>query len=252
MKKIFNILIVFVIVLSCLSVSMLFIDRNKNDNDNNNDVITQIDYSILNCAFIGDSITYGTDGENSSQQLEYTYPELVDEIVGFNKVYNYGIGGSTLARNVYYEDNTETCPMCVRVNSLANDIDIIGLMGGVNDFFNSVPLGTITSQDNTTIYGALNIIAETLKSKYDFVFFMTPYKTESFEWVNNAGYTLSAVADAVKNVANKYDIPVLDLFNNGNAEIDLDNTDGTHFSQSFVRNYTAPQIARFIKDNYKK
>lgn len=87
---------------------------------------------------------------------------------------------------------------------------------------------------------------------------MTPYR-EYWRGVhclsqNSQGYNLEDVANAVKQVANKYSIPVLDLFNEGQfeSEMNANGSDGLHPSREFITNYTAPQIARFIKDNYKK
>ena len=85
------------------------------------------------------------------------------------------------------------------------------------------------------------------------MFFMTPYKLVGWSNNNSSGYNLNNVAQAVKEVANKYNIPVLDMFNLGQFELEMYNedSDGVHPSQEFFKNYTAPQIAQFIKDNYK-
>jgi hypothetical protein len=131
-------------------------------------------------------------------------------------------------------------------------------MGGVNDYLQNLPLGNLDDNTNDTIYGSLNIIAENLSSRKDtFVFFMTPYKyrigDHTYEDGNAAGYFISNVADAVKTVASKYNIPVLDMYTYGQFELEMFNedSDGLHPSQEFFREYTAPQIAEFIRQNYR-
>ena len=49
-------------------------------------------------------------------------------------------------------------------------------------------------------------------------------------------------------------ISVLDMYNYGNFELEMfkDYSDGTHPSEDFYENYSAPQIVQFIKDNYDK
>ena len=44
------------------------------------------------------------------------------------------------------------------------------------------------------------------------------------------------------------------MYNYGNFELEMfkDYSDGTHPSEDFYENYSAPQIVQFIKDNYDK
>jgi lysophospholipase L1-like esterase len=150
--------------------------------------------------------------------------------------------------------------MTDRILAYTEHADIISVLMGVNDFNRDLPLGTIDDFSNTTVYGALNMIASHFKTYYkdSFVFFMTPYKQawgDKGSYTDNAqGYKLLDVANAVKEVVGNYGYPVLDLFNVGKYELEMYNagSDGLHPSQEFFENYTAPQIAQFIKDNYKK
>ena len=87
---------------------------------------------------------------------------------------------------------------------------------------------------------------------------MTPYKeypyhSNTCDTPNRNGYTLEDYANAINVVCAKYNIPVLDMYNLGNFELEMydTNSDGIHPSQEFFEKYTAPQIAKFIKENYE-
>ncbi len=217
---------------------------------------SEVDFSNKSYVAFGDSITYGADYTRSYAQMDNSYPELVASSLKMQDYSNLGQSGSTLVSNV----PNRGCISSI-VSSYTGDGDVISVMGGVNDYAVSTPLGSINDTTAESIYGALDMIASTLKEKCpnSFVFFMTPYKCilsgNSCMTDNSQGYNLQDVANAVKLVANKYDIPVLDMFACGKYEVKemcTTGSDGLHPSQSFVTKYTAPQIAKFIHDNYRK
>ncbi len=209
-----------------------------------------VDFSKMSYVAFGDSITWGWV---NSLQMDFPYPNLVAEKIGFSSVYNAGVPAGTLGvNNVGFP--------CVTDAILASEVqyDIISVMLGVNDYSVSVPLGDIDDNTKDTVYGSLNLIADHLStySRDSFVFFMTPYKckltTGTYKNKNDAGYTLADVVTAIKEVAALYNIPVLDMFNEGQFEKEMYNynSDGVHPSQEFIREYTAPQIEAFIRQNY--
>jgi lysophospholipase L1-like esterase len=211
----------------------------------------EVDFSQLTYLAMGDSITYGLNTYGSESQVAKPYPVLVRELLGMEKVYNYGISGSTL---VSIEDTRD--PFCERYASMPNDADIVSVMGGVNDYWlGYADIGTLDSTDTTTIYGALNVLVSGLKEKYPdaYIFFMTPYKWGNDPGVNAKGYSLADICTAIKNVCAKYGVDVLDMYTYGQIEVDFQNPqcDKLHPTQEFFENYTAPQIATFIKENYK-
>lgn len=216
----------------------------------NKDDTNVVDYSQLTYIALGDSITYGADGSlKDHRQAQYPYPVLVQHKLHLRDSVNYGISGSTVASGA-----NSFCPMSERYVNMA-DGDIISVLGGVNDFGHNIPLGTIADSDTTTFYGALNILAKGLKTKYPnaFIFFMTPYKRAG-TMVNINGNTLEQFANAVKEVCVANGLPFLDLYNYGNFESEMNSSqsDGLHPSQSFYKNYTAKQIAEFICLYYNK
>lgn len=260
MKKFLSIVGIMLVVVFCSSLFLIFKNDDFYGSDNyfssSSNLSTEItmDFSDKTYLAFGDSITFGTDVLNNYAQMNDPYPELVSNNLGLKSFYNYGQSGATLCAN-------DLGLKCISNNvvNCTEKYDIVSVLGGVNDYNRALPLGTILCDDNTTIYGSLNVIARHLTEFYStsFVFFMTPYK-ENYNGVhwstnNTQGYNLQAVAIAIKEVANNYNIPVLDLFEKGEFEKEMYNSgDGLHPSQEFIRNYTAPQIAQFIKENYSK
>ena len=210
--------------------------------------VENVDFSNTTIAFLGDSITYGYVTKKGGQ-YENPYPALVENLLGAKKVYNYGVGGSTLSRgNKYYQ------PFIDRCLEMEEDIDIIGVMGGTNDFYKGVPLGEPTDTVETTVYGALNILAERLKERYPNaqIFFMSPLPTGDYA-TNALGYSTRDIRNIVLDVANKNGFGFLDMYyvSGFEKEMKTDKTDGTHPSQELLIDTIAPKIAAFIKENYK-
>ena len=207
----------------------------------------------MNC--LGDSITYGYIPD-SGAQMSAPYPSQLKNLLGLSECRNYGISGSTVAVN---SGNYQ--PMCLRYANMDNNADIVSVFGGTNDYGRAVytpTLGTINDTANTTVYGALNILAEGLINKYPraFVFFITPMRRADRTGNNGGGYSLEDVSNAIKEVAFKYNFPVLDLFSKGGFHVEnadfraiYSGNDKLHPSQAFVTEHLAPMIARFIESN---
>ena len=176
------------------------------------------------------------------------YSKLVYESLNLSAYQNFGVGSSTFCANDYPNLSCHTDVIL----AYEGDADIISVMLGSNDWGYSLPLGTITDNDTSTVYGSLNLIAKHLTTVHEdsFVFFMTPYKNSL---TIETDYPLSDIVKAVKVVAANYNIPVLDMYNLGNFELEMydENSDGVHPSQEFFKKYTAPQIVEFIRQNYK-
>ena len=213
-----------------------------------------VDFTALTYCAFGDSITWGYD-RLTDAQMENPYSKLVASSLSLKAFKNAGINGLTFVSNVAGRG-------CIAetVISETKQYDIISVMCGVNDYTLSTPIGTLDDNTTSSIYGSLDVIATTLKENNPnaFIFFMTPYQSgHSGNCLenNSAGYNLLDVANAVKAVANKYGIPVLDMFNEGKFELYgmyAENSDKVHPNQDFVTRYTAPQIVDFIRANYGK
>lgn len=208
----------------------------------------------------GDSITQGDSGENG---LIPSYVPRMQEWLQTMPT-NAGLCGSKITE----VEGDETASFIDRMGSI-KDQDVITIFGGINDFQWNAPLGKMTdSADNpTTFYGALKDIVITLsrnnpKAK---LMFITPMKTTKFQYhtfddngalMKNAnGNTQLDFVNAIKQVADYYSIPVLDMYSCSNYSPYLPNqvghdnftADGLHPTE---RGYEriAQQIAKAINE----
>ena len=163
-------------------------------------------------SFIGDSITRGAGGSKP-------FTDVIAEETSLT-VNNYGVDGSCVA-----DKASETAQSFIDRLATYTKADIMGVMGGTNDFWNNVPLGNIEDSVTTTFYGAWNRLLTHLitTSQGSFIFAMTPisaYRSAnriaegkaSFPYPkNNLGLTLDDYCEAIRKICLKYSVPVLDL-----------------------------------------
>lgn len=211
-------------------------------------------FSNLNYLAFGDSITEGGNLESRSQ----SYPNVAGDILGC-KVTNVAVGGSTFVRDPDKEIRHCIAEDVVSFCDRSGSYDIISVAGGVNDQSLAFPIGDIDDSTTETIYGSLNIIVQALTERYPdaFIFLVTPIKYPQSEILNRAGYDLSDVAEAIQAIGAKYNLVVLDLYNTSGFEtadngMNHPDCDGWHPSKEFVAEHLAPQVADFIRENYKK
>lgn len=250
MKKILNTLVICLSILTCISCIFVFGNTIvKNDKEIEKETV-EVNYGELTYIAWGDSITYGVDGVNGGRMTN-PYPTLVAERLGLKSYSNKGVSGATFCSNTLNRTN-----MTANILASKEQADIVSVMLGVNDFAANLPLGKSGDKTNSTIYGSLYLICEHFKAFYDdsFVFFMTPFPYKNGTTKNTQGYLLKDVAEAIKYMAEKYDYPVLDMFNNSSYELEMNSGsgDGLHPSQQYFNKYGAPKIVSFIKKNYVK
>ena len=157
---------------------------------------------------------------NAGQQID-SYVMLAARIVSKNFI-NQGIDGSTLARSS--EGSTDRNPMCTRIQSLPNNLDLLLVKGGTNDLRVGIPIGTFTDTTEITYYGALHSICKQFITKFHTnqvlsgkpkakLVFITPPKLLR-DGVNSTLETrLEGYCNAIKEVAAYYSFPVLDMYN---------------------------------------
>lgn len=161
--------------------------------------------------FLGDSITQGVGA--SCEQNKYV--EVFARLTGA-KVRNYGISGTRVARqhgvNPYGE-----C-YCDRIDTMDADADVVVVFGGTNDYgHGDAPIGKPDDKTPDTFYGACNYLACELMKKYPTatIVFLTPLHrvNEDFSASQRPdGPVLKEFVDIIREVAEKYSIPVLDLW----------------------------------------
>ena len=167
---------------------------------------------------LGDSITHGI---NTSKP----YVDDLKTVTGADICRNYGVPSSTIARRADDSIAWDTAePFVDRFDKMDADANMILIFGGVNDWVTGRNLGTPNDQDATTFYGSLNTILAGLRSKYvgATIALVTPLKTDyttrtanegKTDGTNSIGLKLDDYVKAEKELANKFAVPVLDLFN---------------------------------------
>ena len=177
-------------------------------------------YSGKKIVCIGDSVTYGY-GVSTGY-----VPRLGTEL-GATMV-NHGVSGTVLCTGGH-----RTCNISKLSEGALSGANYVLIMMGVNDWdqarANYYSLGTIDTDDTTTIYGALKMWCDKIMelkqtsalSKTKF-YFMTPPITSwnnsmgsTQDWnqakTNIHGYVFRQLCEAIIEVASMYSIPVIDV-----------------------------------------
>lgn len=227
---------------------------------------TNTKYSKLKMNCLGDSITFGMIPDSGmTNQMARPYPTVLKELLGLAECRNYGQSGTCLS--VVKEDETAISnrnnAFVTRMKTMDKDADIIAIFGGVNDYIRSVggycnALGTLESEDDTSIYGALKQITKYMIETYPkaVIFYITPMKQAGTTGVSpyEPKFTLDDVVNAIKEVASINSIPVLDLYTCSGVHFENDiwraiygGNDKIHPNQLFVEEHLSVLIANFIK-----
>ncbi|EJL9159234.1 TPA: SGNH/GDSL hydrolase family protein [Klebsiella pneumoniae] len=134
---------------------------------------------------------------------------------------NHGVGGSKIAKP---DSSSTQISMCddVRINAL--DTSAAAWICGpwaTNDWAQNIPIGSITDSVNTTVYGALNIIAQKLRARAPTkpILWATPFNGDydsgrTGAWVDGETNQYGRVSDyaaAIRAVALRYGFPLIDL-----------------------------------------
>lgn len=178
-------------------------------------------YSELTVSCFGDSTTWGANGLPDGGGNAIAWPGKVQKLLGFKTVNNFGKKGSRLTLASDRQDS-----FIERLDSvIAKPADVFIVMGGVNDFQHDVPLGSLNDGDMHTIYGAVQVIIETILTKYpqSKLIFMTPLKckfqhpTKNYPAANEPngqGLVLAQYAAAIREACDFFSVPVIDMFAN--------------------------------------
>ena len=169
--------------------------------------------------FLGDSITegHGTSGKS----------KIYWSLIGQNEgaiVRGYGIGGTRFAKQTKPSDNPLfDLDFCTRAKDMDPDADVVVVFGGTNDFgHGDAPIGKPEDRTNETFYGACHQLFSTLIERYPqaVIAVMTPLHRANEDnpcgdRKPNAVGTLLDYVRIIREVAELYALPVLDLFATG-------------------------------------
>ena len=161
--------------------------------------------------FLGDSIT---EGSGASDHLK-CYVSQVAEISGA-VCRNYGIGGTRIARQQKPSENQRfDLYFASRVDGMDTDADIVVLFGGTNDYgHGDAPLGSMDDRTPDTFYGGLHTLYRSVIENYPeaVIVVLTPTHRLNEESPNINNATLKTYVNIIREVAEYYSLPVLDLF----------------------------------------
>ena len=182
-----------------------------------------IDFSDVKITIMGDSITVGSN-MTLEEQAQYSYPAVLQEILGCKEIVNLGIGGSSVSRAGDYA-------MVERFCDIPKDTDILIIFGGSNDclFENKWDYGHIEydlRMNKETFCGDLDEMASAIEWVYrdhneeNYVKFI--YINPPSTILNDSVYAIDpgnmvrqeAFAEAINAIVPAYGFEVIDLFNN--------------------------------------
>ena len=175
----------------------------------------------LKINFLGDSITEGVKASGK----EATYCAILKREANLSEIRNYGISGTRFAlqkgtplrpKDTFVDVNS----FSERYDKMDDDADVVVVFGGTNDFgHGDAPMGAFCDRTPDTFYGACHYLFSGLIRKYlgKTIVIMTPLhrtnetKNNGQEKVYGFG-TLKDYVNAIREVAEFYGLPVLDLF----------------------------------------
>lgn len=168
-----------------------------------------MDFNNITINFLGDSITQG----HGASSEDKGFVSVVGKKTGAT-VRNYGIGGTRIARQQVQDDFELRGNFCTRMEQM-EDADVCVMFGGTNDYgHGDAPFGSFSDRTEDTFYGAchksISYLAEKYAGKQFFV--ITPLHRGGEETKNALGHTLKDYVDAIREVAEYYSVPVLDLW----------------------------------------
>lgn len=168
----------------------------------------------LTINFLGDSITEG----HGTTDPDKAFHQLIKEKYHMEYAYNYGIGGTRIARQLApTKDRTRhDLYFELRVETMDKNADAVVVFGGTNDYgHGDAPFGKPGDDGAHTFCGAVNSLITKLKGDFpkSKIIFMTPLHRLNEEQPSGVtGKTLEDYVEAIKEICKKRDISVIDLF----------------------------------------
>lgn len=159
--------------------------------------------------FLGDSITEGSG--TSCEAARFTC--VLKEMAGLSEIRNYGIVGTRIARQIACPDTTD---FCARFSGMDDDADAVVVFGGTNDYgHGDAPFGEFTDRTPQTFCGAVHYLFRGLIEKYPTkpIIIITPmHRIHDYKPNSSNQKVLKDYVDVIREAAEMYSLPVLDLF----------------------------------------
>ena len=170
--------------------------------------------------FLGDSITEGYGTSDFEGQQRKRFSSLMEDRYGIKAV-NFGVCGSRIARQQKRTEVRSDRDFCLRVDDMPEGADAIVVFGGTNDFGHGTAfIGQTSDRTPYTFYGACHTLMKSLIEKFPeaVILILTPLHRllednprgdGSKTWESRS---LKEYVDIIREVAEYYSLPVLDLF----------------------------------------
>lgn len=174
----------------------------------------------------------------------YNWQPQVQAVLGLSRYDNNGIGGTRISYRHDIDDQTSCGVDDARINAIANDIDWLSILFGINDHGQNVPLGALTDKgvrtadsfDPYTFYGACELMALKLKTKFPNTrmlwmgqTYVDRFAQKPSGWSDSLTNTLELTQwdyeEAVRQVCRKWGIPFVSMI----EECGWDSTNITSF-----------------------
>lgn len=202
-------------------------------------------------AFLGDSITEGA----GATEYKNCFVEVFSRMT-HSKTINYGIGGTRIAPQTKPSiDPIFDKDFIMRVDVMEKDVDVVVVFGGTNDFgHGDAPFGELSDTESNTFCGSCDTLMNKLINKYPSksIVVITPLHRLSEEnTVNEIGMQCKVLADyvyAIKKKAEKYSIPILDLYAVSGMQPNIEAQNKLYFADGLHPNDCGhKKIAKMIK-----
>ena len=205
----------------------------------------------LNLAIIGDSLS------DSNLEPHTKYHSYLKN--------TYNVKVLAVSGSGYFNPSSHNTQFYNQAKNITVDDDIILIFGSFNDmsrlYNGEVTMGTISDSGTTTIYGCINT---TLDNIYNInpnaiigLATPTPWQGMNEQMTESNPYYefVHGYIKALKDVANKRQIPILDLFHCSNLRPWIEenrneyyqNADGTHPNEKGHKRYLYPQFREFLR-----
>ncbi len=165
-------------------------------------------------AFLGDSITEGV----GASCVENRFTDVFARLTG-GVALNYGISATRIARQKVVTEDLCDRDFNMRVEEIDASADVVVVFGGTNDFgHGDAPIGRFTDNTVYTFYGALHVLYRQLLERFpekDIIVLTPLHRLSENVTINERGIPcepLKKYVEAIREVAEYYSLPVLDLW----------------------------------------
>ena len=165
-------------------------------------------------AFLGDSITEGV----GASCVENRFTDVFARLTG-GVALNYGVSATRIARQKVVTEDLCDRDFNMRVEEIDASADVVVVFGGTNDFgHGDAPIGRFTDNTVYTFYGALHVLYRQLLERFpekDIIVLTPLHRLSENVTINERGIPcepLKKYVEAIREVAEYYSLPVLDLW----------------------------------------